>query len=321
MDKQELITEPKPATEWITKHPQWDLIKNKNLIISFYNNSVQYLYEQSILKQQDYLSLFNLTISIDELFSKIIERDSFYSETIPQIKKEKIAALEKINLNNTALIEQYEKEIKTLNFRFSTVDKKKKTLQNRIEEKKGELTKLNSKLEKFLREHEDKLKKVNKMDDVEKQKVEIALLRTQKIEFQDRVDRQSARVSKDIETAENEIFKCDSEFPTISKTISDLTLKKTELQNEIQKNVVTLKIENESLKYNYFQISPNGQAYSNDVYSIKSFVRDVQDLLNQNGLTPLSRVKITKLIQGDETTDDEGIATLLEKLQGSDVAN
>ena len=67
------------------------------------------------------------------------------------------------------------------------------------------------------------------------------------------------------------------------------------------------------MKYRFISISENGKPYSNEVYQIKNFVKDVQTILKENGLTPLSRIKTNILLDLENQDEDDDLLESLRK--------
>lgn len=307
--------EIKNADQLIQEFPKWNEVVNKNEIKHFIDNAISILIKNGTYQPQDYMSIFNCVLTLDELFSKLKERNCYYKETNKTIKNKELEILNEQLKANESLIINLSKQLKTTNTHYYNLIERIKTLDSRIENKKKEITLLNSRYEKNHNEIEKKFKQLQKSKyDKEKQELELVKLRQEKIDIEERFNRNILKLEKEKERFEDEVWQLKSTIPDASNSVSSISEKINkykERKQELEKEKIIIE---ESMNYNYISISKNGQAYTNEVYSIKSFIKDVQDLLNNNGLTPLSRIKIESLLQDPNQEKEVDIFEKLEKL-------
>lgn len=284
-------------------------IINKSEVEKFYINSIKVLSENdNFLASTDSISIFNCLLSLDELYSKLKEREEFYTNSNVEIINFKIKGNEAIIKNLEKSFEIYQNEIKSLLTKKTSITKRIASLENRRIDFK---TKSSSRKNKIEADFKSFIKICNKPDSTELELTKFQLKKTDK-EFKNQklIDSYSLEISK----IEDDIFKNEQELPKISEKISSINEKLSNSQNNVQHLKQKIFYLKESLKFKYINISDSGKPYSNEVYSIKSFIKDVQNLLKDNGLTPLSRIKTNILLGIESEEEDENLTTHLKNI-------
>ncbi len=281
---------------------------NKKELKKFYEKSIYFLLQENkFLSSSDTASIFNCLLSLDDLYTKLSERKNYYSITNKKIIESKIKSGEKKIISFLNSIKIFELEIKTLRQKNKDYIQRIYLLENRITSNLSKIKMRKTKIDSEFKKYSTALKKNNTSD---KQLEKLELLKNDKeYKNQKLIDSYFQENQK----TEDEKFKIQQEVPKIAEKISNIAEKISNANNSIEdlKNK-KMNLE-ESLKYKFISISENGKPYSNEVYQIKNFVKDVQTILKENGLTPLSRIKTNILLDLDNDEDDED--DLLESLR------
>lgn len=291
---------------------------NKKELKKFYEKSIYFLLQENkFLSDSDTASIFNCLLSLDDLYSKLAERKNYYSITNKKIIQSKIKSGEQKILSFANSIKIFELEIKTLRQKNKDYIQRIFLLENRITSNLAKIKTRKNKIDSEFKKYSSSLKK-NSTSDKQLEKLEL-LKNDKEYKNQKLIDSYFQENQK----VEDDKFKMQQEIPKISEKISNISEKISNSKNSIEDLKTKKMLLEESIKYKFISISENGKPYSNEVYQIKNFVKDVQTILKENGLTPLSRIKTNILldIEIDDDDDDDLLANLRKNILVDEIKN